>query len=235
MEIVGVGNTAEIISYGEEKVCKLFYEGYSESAIIREYTNAQLMNKMRIPVPEVYDIIHVENRTGIVYGRLYGETVLEKILRNENVEVLIKIIADAHKNILKNHTMEGISYKRFLKQLIREKTDDIIKLHNSIDELPDGDYLCHGDFHPGNVWISLQGIVSTIDFMNICHGPWLYDVARTYFLISKGTLPNDIPNREEIQNAQKQLSDLYLNHMNVNYNEIVKYITVIEGCRKYEQ
>ncbi|BCN30813.1 phosphotransferase [Anaeromicropila herbilytica] len=234
MEIIGVGNTAEIIAYEEGKVCKLFFEGYCSSAIEKEYKNSKLMSKMNLPVPNAYDIIHINDRIGIIYDRLYGETVLEKILRNENIEYQIKNIVDVHKNILKCHTNEGIYYKDFLKQLISDETDESKKLYNKIDELPDGDNLCHGDFHPGNVWINLQGTTLIIDFMNVCYGPWLYDVARTYFLIAKGSLPDNIPNREEIEIMQKQLADLYISFMNVNIDEISQYLTVIEACRNYE-
>lgn len=44
----------------------------------------------------------------------------------------------------------------------------------------DGDSLCHGDFHPGNILLS-NGHTMVIDFMNVYHGDFLYDVARTVF------------------------------------------------------
>ncbi len=43
------------------------------------------------------------------------------------------------------------------------------KVLSILDELPDGDILCHGDFHPGNIFIS-EGQTIAIDFMNICKG-----------------------------------------------------------------
>ena len=53
-----------------------------------------------------------------------------------------------------------------------------------IDKLADGDTLCHGDFHPGNILLSGDGAF-IIDFMNVCCGNYLYDVART------GECPNE--------------------------------------------
>ena len=51
--------------------------------------------------------------------------------------------------------------------------------------LPDGETLCHGDLHPGNVLITKKGPV-VIDWMTACTGsPWT-DVARTSLILSIG-------------------------------------------------
>lgn len=73
-----------------------------------------------------------------------------------------------------------------------------------------------------------------IDFMNVCHGPWQYDVASTYVLISEGDIPKEIHNREELVYMQKQIADIYLKKINVSYNEIREYVSIIQKCRQYE-
>lgn len=60
-----------------------------------------------------------------------------------------------------------------------------------LNELPYGDMLCHGEFHLGNVFISGEQITA-IDFMNICKGYFLYDVARTIFLIQYKPVPEEV-------------------------------------------
>lgn len=32
--------------------------------------------------------------------------------------------------------------------------------------LPEGDHICHGDFHPGNIILKSDGTAVVIDFMN---------------------------------------------------------------------
>ena len=44
MKIIGVGNTAEVMEFGKDKVCKLFYEDYPSFAIKREYKSVVDMN-----------------------------------------------------------------------------------------------------------------------------------------------------------------------------------------------
>lgn len=234
MRVLGRGNTAEVIEQDNSKVCKLFYEGYPSNAIEREYNNAKLMQTMDIPMPEVYETVHVGVREGIIYGRLRGQSILEKLLQDEDVNFWVNQIADLHKKILGYHTCEAMSYKEFLRLCIGKKTNLNVDIYNEMESLPEGNCLCHGDYHPGNVWVDINGKVLVIDFMNVCYGPWQYDVARTYVLISEGDVPHGIPNREEIVCMQKQLSGMYLKKLHVSYNEISKYVSIIQKCREYE-
>lgn len=60
-----------------------------------------------------------------------------------------------------------------------KKLKDVLQ---ALDKLKDGNILCHSDFHPGNIFIS-NGQAIVIYFMNVCHGDFLYDIARTVFLV----------------------------------------------------
>ena len=234
MRVLGKGNTAEVIEQDNSKVCKLFYEGYPHSAIEREYNNARLMQTIDIPMPEVYEIVHIGVRAGIIYGRLQGQSMLEKLLQGEDVNFLFNQIVDLHKKILGYNTCEVMSYKEFLQLCIGEKTNRNVDIYNEIEVLPEGNCLCHGDYHPGNIWVDINEKLLVIDFMNVCYGPWQYDVARTYVLISEGDVPQEIPNREKIIYMQKQLGEMYLKKLDVLYNEISEYVSIIKKCREYE-
>jgi len=55
-------------------------------------------------------------------------------------------------------------------------------LLNGLREMPDGDHLCHGDFHPRNVLgEASQPIV--IDWPNACCGDPAADVCRSYLIL----------------------------------------------------
>ncbi len=59
---------------------------------------------------------------------------------------------------------------------------------NALERLPDGDRLCHGDFHPENVLLTPGGPI-IIDWVDAARGHALADVARSYILIAGGSLP----------------------------------------------
>src|SRR3546814_7594415 len=58
-----------------------------------------------------------------------------------------------------------------------------------LDALPDGDRLCHGDYHPGNV-IETAGGPVVIDWPAVTRGHPDADYARTLLLLRLGEPPS---------------------------------------------
>ena len=132
MKIISRGNTAEVFEYEEEKICKLFYEGYSTTAIQREYNNALCMLENKLPVPRAYKIVNIQNRTGIIYDRFYGGPILDKIIEGEDIDKLLNNMCNLDKFILSCHTIEVLSYKEFLRYFAEKdsKSSNIFTLIN---------------------------------------------------------------------------------------------------------
>ena len=233
-KLMGRGNTAEVFEYGEGKICKLFYQGFSERIVNREYHNAVVMQQAGLPVPKCYERLEEEQRHGIVYERIEGRDLMTCFFESGDAEALAETISALHTQILRCHTQEVISYKTFLLQLIGKDGDKEKELVERIRELPEEDCLCHGDFHPFNILKDEGKSVVLIDFMNVCYGPWQYDVARTYFLLSQGELPEGVTDIEKLQRVRMELADLYLEGMKASYSDIKEYLEVIRLCRPYE-
>jgi aminoglycoside phosphotransferase (APT) family kinase protein len=58
--------------------------------------------------------------------------------------------------------------------------------------LPDGDALCHGDFHPDNILLCPEG-PAVIDWPNATRGDPCADFARTTVMLRVGSLPPGTP------------------------------------------
>lgn len=233
-KIIGVGNTAEVYECEDDKVLKLFYLGYPKEAVEREFHNATAINDMNFGKPKAYEIIIYKERIGIIYDRVVGETLLDWVMKYGDVQQCAIYMAKLHKEILHNRIINVPNYKDFLKCNIlsvqavnSEKREEILRM---LDKLADGSTLCHGDYHPGNILIS-NGHTMVIDFMNVCHGHFLYDVARTVFLVQYTPLPKDVDNREMLLRLKKTLADLYLIQMNITREMIKEYLSVIIGAR----
>ena len=61
-----------------------------------------------------------------------------------------------------------------------------------LETLPEGDRLCHGDFHPGNILLRGDQPV-IIDWANACRADRTADFARTSLLLRVGAMPPGTP------------------------------------------
>ncbi|WP_346871501.1 aminoglycoside phosphotransferase family protein [Clostridium sp. UBA5119] len=233
-KVIGLGNTATVYEWEEGKVLKLFYQGYPKEAVEREFHNAKAIRNMDFSKPKAYEIIFLEVRMGIIYDRVDGESLLDWVMRTGKVQECAVYMANLHKAILQNKISNVPNYKEFLKCNIvnspsanSKKQEEVLQI---LDKLIDGNTLCHGDFHPGNILIS-DGHTIVIDFMNVCHGDFLYDVARTVFLVEYTPEPIEVGDREMLLGFKKTLADLYLMQMNVTRKMIQDYLAVIIAAR----
>lgn len=217
---VGKGNTAEVFEYGNETVCKLFFEGYPHDYVALEFQNAREMYKTSIRIPKPFQMIAIGNREGIIYERITGNTLFNIMAENTaDLDKYLNVFVNLQLDIMAHHTLNVLSYKEYLIAALKNKKINSETIFHTIHTLPDDDCLLHGDFHPNNILVMPNGTPVIIDFMNVCHGPALYDVARTYVLIKE---------------YDGCLADKYLEKTDVLENEIIEYLRIIEFCRQCE-
>ena len=236
-EVIGAGYTATVIAWGEGKVLKLFNEGFSETVIEKEYRNAMFLREMDFAKPQVHAMVRHNARMGIVYERIRGESLLDWVLRTRDVQGCAIRLAGLHKKVLANQATSLESYKNMLRHHVLMDTtsaaEDREKVLKTLSSLDEGDTLCHGDYHPGNVILS-GGKAVVLDFLNICKGPALYDVARTVYLVQYTPVPPVPESREYLLQMKRDLADLYLEQMQVSRSEIRDYLEVVRVARREE-
>ena len=219
-EIIGKGNTAEVFPYKDGKVCKLFFEGYPHEYVEQEFQNARefFQNGIRVPIP--FEVVVIQNRSGIIYERIQGKTLLAAMEEHkESFPKFLKMFVELQKNIHLHRSRNVLSYKSYLLAVLQNHMAATPAIIQTIQALPESDCLLHGDFHPNNILIQPDGTPVVIDFMNVCCGPPLYDIARTYFLIRQ---------------FQPWIADEYRKQINVPIGKLVDYLRIIEFYRKYE-
>lgn len=213
------GNTAEVFKLDNDRVVKLFKTGYSKESMLHEYHNHQVVNKLLDSVPKLYDMVEQKGRFGYIMEQINGTNLAESLLNEKTFSDAMKQVVFLHKEWNKEASSELISYKDWMKTLLENKknTSDLL---GSINHLPEGNILCHGDFHPYNILVTRESKLIVIDFANVCRAPKEYDIARTYFLMEEA--------------GAKQLAYVYLDMMQVNFNEIQQFYEVIWQLRKHE-
>ena len=74
------GRTAEIYAWGNGRVLKLFFDWCPESWARQEARVTRAVHAAGLPVPAVEDMIEVDGRTGIVFERVAGRSMVQELL-----------------------------------------------------------------------------------------------------------------------------------------------------------
>lgn len=196
---IAQGRTAEIYVWDDEHVLKLYRDWCPPDWVEYEARIAYLVYEAGIPSPEASEIIEVAGRRGLIYQRLEGISMVQELKRRPwKLVQHAHWLAEVQFQIHEKSTIGLPTYKDRLRNDIDETshlTEDLRrKACDLLDQLPDGQSICHGDYHPENVLITKNGPV-VIDWMTACSGsPWA-DVARTKLILTIGVKAdaNQIP------------------------------------------
>ncbi len=187
---IAQGRTAEIYLWGDGHILKLYRDWCPPNWVEYEARIARAVYEASVPSPAAGEIVEVNGRRGLIYERLEGVSMLQKLnARPWMASKHARRLAELHRQIHGQFITGLPSYKDQLSRAIRNtphlSQDVRDKVLTILQGLLEGQALCHGDFHPGNILITKRGPV-VIDWMTACSGnPWA-EVARTSLLLNIG-------------------------------------------------
>jgi aminoglycoside phosphotransferase (APT) family kinase protein len=190
---VGQGRTADIYRWDNNQILKLFHNGWSLSAVEQEARISRIVQETGLPVPATGGMIEIDGRHGILFERIDGPTMLRQLGAKPWTAIpLLHAFADLHVR-MHAQTMQGLpSQRQQLTHLIQQASplpaEWTAAALDALDHLPDGNCLCHGDYHPDNVLMSAHGPI-IIDWSEATAGNPLADIARTALIFRMGAPP----------------------------------------------
>jgi Ser/Thr protein kinase RdoA (MazF antagonist) len=193
------GRTADIFAWDEGFVLKLFHNWFDIENIRFEQRIARHVHAAGLPVPSAGEILKADGRNGLVYERVVGQNmweVLEK--RPWMLFALARKTAQLH-TWIHTRTIEfdlPLQSRRLENKLLSaEPLPDRLKYNclTALSNMPDGNAICHGDFHPGNILLASDRAV-IIDWIDSSRGNPLADVARTTIIVLGAAASSQIPN-----------------------------------------
>jgi len=214
-QIIGLGRTAEILAWDDDKVLKLFRGDWPPSAVKWEEKVARTVFEAGLPVPAVYGIVEEKGRHGILYDRVDGSSMLVELTSQpEKLKHYADLFASLHADMHSLEVEELPSQHQQLEDKIRSVkslTEDLKQAAlEALNILSDGNNLCHGDYHPDNIQMSPQGPV-IIDWNDATRGVPEADIARTLLLLQKGQLPSHLRfDVEETQSIRARFVNAYM-------------------------
>ncbi|MNI42663.1 Phosphotransferase enzyme family protein [compost metagenome] len=193
-ELLGIGNTARVYQWGNTEVIKIFYD---PSFALYEAQKAELINSLKLRAPEYSGLVEYEGKTGLIYEKIDGHTMLWNIEASEqsmsyNAKLMANLQYEIHqvKNTMPSNLKPVIIHRINQSQDI--SNPDKQKITDIMNSLPDGNSICHYDFHPDNIIMSPNGPI-IIDWMNLLVGSEEADVTRTSMMLQSESLPPNAP------------------------------------------
>jgi len=213
-ELLARGRTAEVFAWKNGQVLKLFLEKYPAEYVAYEARVTGAIHKAGLPAPAVGGVVEVEGRQGIILERLDGPSMLQ-VLRSRpwRIGQLGRTQAELHAAIHSCEMPELPSLRENLRGAIQAQADLPNETKgavlNHLEQLPDGNTLCHGDFHPDNILMSSRGPV-VIDWANPRRGDPLADVASSSLLLRLAPLPQFMAEKWMINMLRAWFHSAYL-------------------------
>ncbi|HEY5729007.1 MAG TPA: aminoglycoside phosphotransferase family protein [Anaerolineales bacterium] len=193
------GRTADVYTWDEDHVLKLFHNWFSLEDIRYELKIARVVHASGVKTPAVKELVQVQGRNGLIYERVDGESMLEMFQRKPwkvlgYARILARLHADMHESVFDADVPDQRGrLQRKINRADALPTPLKTALLDSLHSLPDGDRVCHGDFHPANVLVS-DGGATIIDWIDAARGNPLADVTRTSIITLGAVAGSQIPN-----------------------------------------
>lgn len=174
-------------AWGADQVLKLYHDWFELEDIRFEQRIAHLVQTSGLPVPAVGEIVQVNGHNGLIYQRVEGSLMWDALFHQPMRMIhfahrMAQLHADLHD--LTAPTELPDQHLRLRKKILRARAlpEELRRRAlASLDMLPAGDRVCHGDFHPGNILLTGKGEV-IIDWIDVTRGNPLADLARTSIL-----------------------------------------------------
>ncbi len=215
---IAEGATAEIFAWDEDKILKLYHQGASPGEAEQEAVRASIAYDEGLNTPAVIDTITIENRQGIIFERVRGITMTEAIIANPQklipyAHLLAELQVDMHTRAASKLPLQRQWLQRQIQRVSEFASETKTAILTYLDRLPDDNVICHGDFHPDNILLTVEEPV-IIDWVDATQGSPLADVARTALLLQISELPPSMsePRRQKITEMRHLFSEAHLEH-----------------------
>lgn len=243
LQFITQGGEADIYSIENDKILRVIRNRKGKTFETEKHL-FPVLAEHHINVPAVYEYIENEDMLAQVMQKIVGNTMLEQMQRHPQKLVQeIKKLARMHAQLLNIQSNCGLhSIKVIFNYFISMPPcldNKLIDFASKImKELPINNYICHGDFHPGNILVQ-NDTYFIIDWSGAYCSDFVSDIAHTYLLM---THVPEVPGQsqkihEVISSFGSYMAEVYLKEIlklkEFSLSDFSKWTVVMSFLRVY--
>lgn len=238
---LAAGRTAEIYAWGETQVLKLFEAWVWAGDAETERRKTAAARALGLPVPVVGDVVQLGERTGLVFERVEGQSMMARLEQDpvyfeEAARQLAHLHLALHECLAPDDlpAQHDVLTRRIREAPLLAATEREAALQ-ALARQPSGGRLCHGDFHPGNLMLTAAGPV-IIDWIDATRGCPAADLARSslLFLGHLATAQVSEELRQAIHHFHQTYLDAYLEAAPARRDEYRRWFPLMAAARLCE-
>lgn len=209
----------KIFKIDQKRILKLFNENVFKEFALMDFRNSQFAYNQNISKFMPCDFLKISGCFGIVFQN-YSAKFPSQILHEADKNIFSDKFVLLHKKLLSLNAESLASYKELLLFILGGNSKENSSVIRKLKKLPDGNFFCHGNFCPENIFIDENKNLFASNFLFSCKGPKEFDIARTFYILSKSEPENLILKPED-----------YLATMKTDKNDLLPFIEVINDCK----
>jgi Ser/Thr protein kinase RdoA (MazF antagonist) len=223
---LGGGKEAEVFAYGA-LVVKLYKATAPKRSAFREAAILAMVEGLGLPGPAAHGVQQIGARWGVLMSHVEGPSFAEAMTESAvNLPDWLNWMARLQ---LRVHSFPAIQFPSLKARLVANVRQAAAlgeprqgTLLDGLAAMPDGDRLCHGDFHPHNI-MGRPGRAVLIDWLDASRGDPAADVCRSYVLVR--------PRAPEMASAYV---DAYAQVSGESRDAILKWLPFVAAARLAE-
>ena len=208
LKLIAQGGQALIYEIDDNKILRVLRSKEEGATLKAEIATMTALYEKGKTVPKIYDYIEIDGKPAIVMEHLHGLSMLE-LFKKQPLKLAANAVLLANLHLETAEAAEGLPLMSINDRAayLTEKADIpeaelkafVLAL---LSELPRGNSICHGDFHPGNIIINNKKYY-IIDWFGATSGDIQSDIAHTYLIL------RNTPKMPGLSKAQITLQDWY--------------------------
>lgn len=211
----------KIFKIDKRRFLKLFNENVSKEFALMDFRNSQFAYKQDVSNFFPSDFLKTNGCFGIVF-KSNTEKNPSRILCESDKNIFSDKFVLLHKKLLSLNAENLTNYKELLVFILGGNSKENSSVIRKLKKLPDGNFFCHGNFCPENILIDEDKNFFASDFLLSCKGPKEFDIARTFYILSKTKTENSILKPED-----------YLIRMETDKESLLPFIELFNECKNF--